>query len=398
MRNKSNILLTGGLLLLCLVFLVVILNESNHKKAVKAINAHEYDDAVRYSRRLLSFYKDAAQLKDYAEAGDLLAQGGYTEAKSLFFELDDYRDAKSFLPECDYRRAAQLLADGDTYGAGEIFLALGGYRDSAEMVHECDYVMASKLLRQGVSPRALDAFLPLARIGYKDSAELVKQAAISCAKVQYAEKQYGEALTLLRGVGDYGDAPETLGMIEEGIYQSAVALYEEWGATEEYLEGGFEQMCIWFAMLDTYKDARQYTRLLEIAEHDWQTPYPPDAATYMKHEESLYKLRKALFEEGFQPAASYLINYHAGFFLEGRWKGDGKSMRVTVDRKKGGSLYVHDLPGSKRTAIKIQNSIWYFGNYESDTWTEMYHMSIQDMDTVTFLVYSNDKTYTLRRQ
>ncbi|MCQ2483530.1 MAG: DUF6273 domain-containing protein [Clostridia bacterium] len=75
------------------------------------------------------------------------------------------------LPHYKYNRAMQFKADGKFEEAREIFGELFNYKDAKEQVTECDYCNAVALTDNGKYPEALALFNDLN--GYKDSIDLI---------------------------------------------------------------------------------------------------------------------------------------------------------------------------------------------------------------------------------
>lgn len=72
---------------------------------------------------------------DYKTAIGLLEAGDAEQAKSIFTELSDYKDAKSYLQECDYQIACIAQESDKVSDAVELFKKLGDYKDSAERLN-----------------------------------------------------------------------------------------------------------------------------------------------------------------------------------------------------------------------------------------------------------------------
>lgn len=70
----------------------------------------------------------------YNKAQNLLANGQYDEAISVFKELGNYKDSAEIVNESNYTKAQNLRANGKLIEAISVFKELGKYKDSAEMV------------------------------------------------------------------------------------------------------------------------------------------------------------------------------------------------------------------------------------------------------------------------
>ena len=76
---------------------------------------------------------------DYTEAVAKFESGEYTEAKAMFEALDNYKDSKVYVFECDYQKALRLMADEKFEEAKEAFEALDDYKDSSVQAAECEH-------------------------------------------------------------------------------------------------------------------------------------------------------------------------------------------------------------------------------------------------------------------
>ena len=78
----------------------------------------------------------------YKDAGELMNKGQYDEAIAVFTELDDYKDSKEQILECNYLKAHDLFDQREYETARDIFSSIKDYKDSDTMIKECDYQSA----------------------------------------------------------------------------------------------------------------------------------------------------------------------------------------------------------------------------------------------------------------
>ncbi len=70
--------------------------------------------------------------RKYNHALKLMSSGKYTEAISVFVELEGYKDSAAKIAECVYGDAIALMDSGKIIEAYEALIAMNGYKDSAE--------------------------------------------------------------------------------------------------------------------------------------------------------------------------------------------------------------------------------------------------------------------------
>ena len=98
-------------------------------------------------------------LSRYNHASDLMRNGAYREAASLFSDLHGFMDSETKALECrlalqenQYKSALQLFNEGKYKEAAAAFSALGTFRDSADKASEAEALAAEQedlLLRSG---------------------------------------------------------------------------------------------------------------------------------------------------------------------------------------------------------------------------------------------------------
>lgn len=114
----------------------------------------------------------------YNKAIALMNNGKHKEAISIFTELNDYKDCKLQINNCntaikdgDYNNAITLMEKDQYEKAITAFEQLDGYKDSNDYIKNCKYNFAIKLKETNV----IESYeLLVALNGYKDSVEKAK--------------------------------------------------------------------------------------------------------------------------------------------------------------------------------------------------------------------------------
>ncbi len=143
--------------------------------------------------------------KNYNAAVDLMNDGKYEEAITVFKALDGYKDSAEQITACKteikdiaYDAALAMKDEGKYEEAIAAFEALNGYKDSSEQITACEIVIkdevykaAVALLDEGNVIKAYESLISLN--GYKDSAERAKSL----------YEQYKSDALNAAAVGDY---------------------------------------------------------------------------------------------------------------------------------------------------------------------------------------------------
>ncbi len=207
----------------------------------------------------------------YKQAEELLAAGKYDEAIVGFTALNDYKDSRERIKECNYRKAELLMEQGEYDVAILAFRALGDYRDSPDRIDDVNnaikqdaYDAAEKLLEEGQLDKAEAAFIELG--SFSDSQARLDDVQAARDEITYseaermlAEKRFDEAEEAFAGLGEFKDAPQRVEEVAEARryteYQQAVELQNA---------GEYEQALDIFNALEGYSDCN--TRAQQCAE------------------------------------------------------------------------------------------------------------------------------------
>lgn len=144
--------------------------------------------------------------REYDKAGKLFAQGDYSAAKSIYYDIRDYEDAYQRYLECRYQIAREYLLNGQYSEARWAFEDLGDYSDSRTQVKACCYEEAKYYFRQQDYDSAIDLFLQAG--DYSDSTQQIF-ACYYAKGEEYARMQwYEDAAEMFVMAKDYSDSEE----------------------------------------------------------------------------------------------------------------------------------------------------------------------------------------------
>lgn len=155
----------------------------------------------------------------YHNADSLLQAQEYDAAKAAFADLEDYRDAKAKVLDCDVKKAQSLIAEGSIESlqkAQDIYRSLADDTEMATMVDETQYLIAQRYLTSGDYLEAGEAFTALG--DYRDSVQLSQQARYEQARELSDMGSFEESRQIFLALGDYQDAKE---QANECLYQPA---------------------------------------------------------------------------------------------------------------------------------------------------------------------------------
>ncbi len=141
---------------------VALFLDSKYNTAVDLMNSKKYTEAISVFKEIET-YKDSAQKIDecnesiledkYDSAISLMEAGKYQEAIAIFNSISNYKDSKSKLEECNnllidqnYKHAIDLMDSAKYSEAVGVFKSLNGYKDSEERLIQCTkYDMVTEL-------------------------------------------------------------------------------------------------------------------------------------------------------------------------------------------------------------------------------------------------------------
>ncbi len=186
---------------------------SHYQKAIKSADNGSFAEAE--GNLFLPFITKLhdSQFVDYLQAGKLLENGQFDAAKEAFSNLTGYKKADDYLLETEYRRGVDLLSNGEYDLAEAVFqeLAESGYSESEEMIYAVKYSHAEALINEKQYDAAIVIFTDLSKSNYKDSSERILETQYLHAQdLLNNEEDYENAYEMLKSLGDYSDAKETL--------------------------------------------------------------------------------------------------------------------------------------------------------------------------------------------
>jgi len=164
MLCAAAVLLFGGAAAVC---------EINYSQAVFCVETGDYAKAKASLGGVFAFYKDAAKLKRYADAGGSLQNGDYETALSGFEALGGYRDAADMAAETKYRQACRFMERRCFTKAQALLEKLGSYKDAASLLRRASYENGCTYRNAGLFVSALEAFEKAE--GYADAAALAEE-------------------------------------------------------------------------------------------------------------------------------------------------------------------------------------------------------------------------------
>ncbi len=190
----------------------MVVNEVNYAQAVAHADAGDYALSQKSLKGVFAFYKDAAQLFDYADAGAKLESGSYGAAAQSFSALGGYRNSEDMVRETDYRHAQALMQQGSLAEAEELLNALGNYKDSFQLLKQISYQNGVIYLDADMYLSAIEAFGDAS--GYADAAqraEEVKEMLYIVAQGMLGAGDADRAAQYLAAIPGYKKADELAG-------------------------------------------------------------------------------------------------------------------------------------------------------------------------------------------
>lgn len=175
LKGRKKAAAAASIAVLLLLSGTMVVNEVNYAQAAAHAEAGEYALAQKSLKGVFAFYKDAAQLSDYAEAGVSLESGAFDAAARGFLALGGYRSSEEMARETAYRYAQALMRQGRFTDAEVLLSSVGDYKETAQLRKQLSYENGVTYLEAGMYLSALEAFEKAA--DYEDAgmqAELAK--------------------------------------------------------------------------------------------------------------------------------------------------------------------------------------------------------------------------------
>lgn len=219
-----------------------------YANAVKALEAHSYDEAYDAFIALGDFSDSAMKARDtlYKKGTSLMDSGAYAEAAAEFEKIPLYSDSNDKALYCRNQAAyleAKALKDAGEYKkAADIFASLGDYSDSKALAKESNYLYADSLLESGDYKNAVEAF-ELAG-DYKEAPAKLPEAKYLYACSLVGSSDLKDAYKLYKELGDYKDSAE---LYKKTCYQHGLNMLEKkmWGDAVDV-----------FSKLDNYEESK----------------------------------------------------------------------------------------------------------------------------------------------
>ena len=162
---------------------------------------------------------------DYNKAKDLVNNGQYDQAITIYKELGDYKDCALLISAAKYSKAEDLLASGEFDAAEKTFWELGGYKDSSSRILETKYTQAEYYYNLSEFDIAISIYTELGE--YSDCQEKLRQSHIGLSNKAFESNDFLTAICEMREAN-----PENLEYIDNCYYKNAEKLISE----EKYQE------------------------------------------------------------------------------------------------------------------------------------------------------------------
>lgn len=259
--------------------------EQRYGNAVALYKGESYEDAMILFEELGSFEESkkyvarcasAIEARDYQQAINLYAAGELLGARDLFVTLGDYKKSETFIAEIDaaiavqkqaaheqdcYLQAVKLKEEGRLTEARALFIEAGDVRDATDQLYQLLEVLAKdevygRALADLDGGRYQDAIIRFETLaGYLDSAAKAAEARELLNDQRYEEAARTEdpsrAYLLYLALDDYRDSAQKAAALqpETGILTlfSAAEVLRKEGHPAEAAQG--------YALCDNYKDS-----------------------------------------------------------------------------------------------------------------------------------------------
>ena len=179
-KTKKSTIIAGVILVLSVVlsisslFVVDMVEKSqSYKEAVRFMKEEKYDDAIE-KFKILEDYKDSKDKVlecQYLSAEAEEKDGDFETAIEIYTSLKDYKDSKDKILECQYLSAEAEEKDGDFEEAIEIYTSLKDYKDSKDKILECHYLNAQSYIETENYSEAVKILNKIK--GYKDVDKII---------------------------------------------------------------------------------------------------------------------------------------------------------------------------------------------------------------------------------
>lgn len=382
--KNSFVLIICALIVVLLVFLVFLIvlvikterkgNEEKSKKyavLLKKVNIKLSILAVALLVIVLLAsvcIKNTVYVKNYAESDEF---GEKTVSVPYVLKLLD--------PQlCDYIEAGNMLADKKYDNAKTEFEKQSGYMNADNMVLECDYCYAGHLADINEFDQSISIYRYLSNQKYKDSYSNMN--AVYYRKACYLleeQEDYIGAYKIIKSIKEFVDDEILMEEYQQLIYLQGQYLYRAgyYNAAKEY-----------FSAIQGYSDAYKYIRLSDVCIYGDSLP---NAATVAQN-----LINDFYFEDTNEVI---LINGQiASEFLKGEWSTeDGtKGFKVNED---GSSRYW--MPVTNETEFYyIYNGEWRGYNAEKSRYTVQLKIKAVEQNKLEVYCCADKNTYYLYRK
>lgn len=317
------------------------------------------------------------KLASYIEAGTLMEDRKYDEAKAKFENLSGYLDADEFSKEADYRHAAQLADANKFDSAFKIYSTLSenGYKDAKAKVLETKYRKGVYCLyEKNEYTNASNIFSQLSEDGYSDAEKMWKETQYRWACAMIEKKNYTDAYVKLDSIRGYSDVNDLLPTLTECVYLEGQKFYRE-GKNRD------AKKC--FDCIPSYRDSKKYLTLIDTYGFLWAIS-----------DDRFEKLMDLFY---FENTAEMLLFKQsvAEKFLLGTWRGEGHYF--TMDREGSISYSLPYIYFGDYYEVS-DGDVLFFPEDNMGNTKQIFHIEAITPDCIEVFCFKNNKSYTLYRQ
>ena len=166
----------------------------------------------------------------YNNALELMQNGNYEEAISVFTEVKGYKDSVKHIEtskkNIKYEEAISLM-ESDPSAAAEMFKQLGNFKDSQDKYKEFIYNQALSFMDAGQYEDAIQNFEEIG-FDFKDSEDKYKESIYNQAIDYMNSEKYYEAMQNFEKIGlDYKDSQTKYDEAKPGVYNQAIEFIDD---------------------------------------------------------------------------------------------------------------------------------------------------------------------------
>jgi hypothetical protein len=316
----------------------------------------------------------------YIDAGLLMENGKYEEAKAAFAALGNLYDSEEMGKEAVYREAARLADTNEYDKAIEQYELLADYKDSGKLKYDAYCRKGYYQISQGQYRSAIKTFRYLKGKQYEGIDEIMLDAYYQSGCALIEGEDYFTAYHYLEKASGYLDADELISGLKELLYLEGQYYYQ----TEDYSNAN-----IYFSAIKGYLRSDDYLVLCNFANNKRST------FAWLLSEYSWDKIIKLI---GFENTADILVSCeeYASRFLSSTWSdgyyyfsidnADNYRAKYNIPWFDYGDFYT------------ISDGYYQLVDKETNKTKNLFAITVLSEDCISIYAYKNGKTYTLYRQ